>query len=119
MTLNELKVLLEIDLADVSQDVRLEIELEAAMQAAVEHCDQLDFMTLIDPADGKIKLPGTVKLGMVEWIKANQGISERGGVTAESIGGMSQTFSTENALLYAGAYRYWAPYHSEVRFFRA
>lgn len=119
MTLNELKVLLEIDLADVSQDARLELELDAAMQAAVEYCDQLDFMTLIDPLDGKIKLPPTVKLGMVEWIKANQGISERGGVTAESIGGMSQTFGADEALIYSAAYKYWSKYHSEVRFYRA
>jgi len=118
MTLNELKVLLEIDLADVSQDVRLEIELDAAREAAVKYCDLLDFMQLIDPADGKIKLPGTVKLGMVEWIKANQEISERGGVSAESIGGMSQTFENGDTAFNA-AHRYWAPYHSEVKFYRA
>lgn len=119
MTLDELKVLLDIDLDDFSQDVRLEIELDAAREAAVSYCDQLDFMQLIDPADGKIKLPGTVKLGMVEWIKANQEMSGRAGVTAESIGGMSQTFSGDESLVYATAYKYWAVYHSEVRFFRA
>ncbi|WP_426353672.1 phage head-tail connector protein [Exiguobacterium sp. R-39] len=119
MTLNELKTLLGVELEDVSQDVRLEIELEAGIKAASVYCDQLDFMQLIDPMDGKLKLPGTVKLGISEWIKANQGMSERGGVVAESIGGMSQSFGTDEALIYGTAYRYWSPYHSDIRFFRA
>lgn len=117
MILDELKALLGIPLDDLSQDVKLALFLESGLLAAQEHCDKLDFMQLIEPISGKLVLPGPVKLGIAEWVKAAQADSEQGNVVAESIGGMSQSFSTDATQAFRGAYGHWAPYHSAVRFF--
>lgn len=122
MTLNELKILLDIPLEDTSDDVRLALYLESGLQAAQAYCDRLVFLELIDPLTGALVLPGAVKLGIAEWVKANQEVSGRGtGVTSESVPGMSQSFeSTDNAsVVYSSAHAHWAPYHRQVRFLRA
>lgn len=122
MTLDELKVLLDIPLEDESQDVKLALYLESGLKAAQEYCDKLDFMQLIEPLTGKINLPGAVKLGISEWVKAGQDIAGRGtNVVSESVPGMSQSFesSSNAAVVYSSAHAHWAPYHRQVRFLRA
>jgi len=117
MNLDELKALLGIPLDDLTQDVRLALFLESGLLAAQEHCDKLDFMQLIDPVTGKLVLPGPVRLGISEWVKAAQEMGERGDVVSESMAGMSQTFSNDTTRAFRGAYGHWAPYHSAIRFF--
>lgn len=122
MTLDELKVLLDIPLEDESQDVKLALYLESGLKAAQEYCDKLDFMQLIEPLTGKINLPGAVKLGISEWVKAGQDIAGRGtNVVSESVPGMSQSFesSSNAAVVYSTARAHWAPYHRQVRFIKA
>lgn len=117
MTLIELKALLEIPDEDTSKDVKLSLLLESGILAAQEYCDKLDFLTLVNAESGQLILPATVKLGISEWVKANQIVSRRQGVTAESIGGLSQSFSGDSAAIYSAAHQHWASYHSAVRFF--
>lgn len=116
MTLAELKTLLGIAADDTSKDAYYTLMLESGLLAAQSYCDRLDFLTLVDAETGLLVLPAAVKLGIVEWIKANEGQSERGGVVSESIGGMSQSFADGDASLYGAAYVHWRPYHSSVRF---
>lgn len=117
MTLAELKALLGIPVEDTSQDTKLSLLLESGILAAQEYCDKLDFLTLVDAVTGQLVLPAAVKLGIYEWVKANQTVSRRQGVTSESIGGLSQSFSGDAATVYSVAHQHWAPYHSAVRFF--
>lgn len=117
MTLAELKALLGIPAEDASRDVELALMLESGLVAAQEYCDKLDFLTLVDPVTGLLILPAAVKLGIYEWVKANQTVSRRQGVTSESIGGLSQSFSGDGVAVYSVAHQHWAPYHSQVRFF--
>lgn len=117
MTLAELKALLGISEEDTSQDMKLSLMLESGILAAQEYCDKLDFLTLVDAETGQLVLPAAVKLGISEWVKANQTVSRRQGVTSESIGGLSQSFSGDSASVYSAAHQNWAPYHSAVRFF--
>jgi len=122
MTLDELKVLLDVPLGEESQDMKLALYLESGLKAAQEYCDKLDFMQLIDPVTGKIDLPGAVKLGISEWVKSGQDIAGRGtGVTSESVPGMSQSFESSGnaAVVYSTAHAHWAPYHRQVRFIKA
>ena len=116
MTLAELKALLGIPVEDTSQDMKLSMLLESGILAAQAYCDKLDFLTLVDTQTGLLVLPGPVKLGIAEWVKANQTMSARQGVTAESIGGLSQSFGGDDAVVYAAALKHWAPYHSDVLF---
>lgn len=117
MTLDELKVLLGIPAEDTSRDIELALMLESGLVAAQEYCDKLDFLTLVDPVSGLLVLPAAVKLGIYEWVKASRTVSRRQGVTAESIGGLSQSFSGDATAVYSSAHTHWAPYHSAVRFF--
>lgn len=117
MTLDELKVLLGIPAEDTSRDIELGLMLESGLVAAQEYCDKLDFLTLVDPVSGLLVLPAAVKLGIYEWVKASRTVSRRQGVTAESIGGLSQSFSGDATAVYSSAHTHWSPYHSAVRFF--
>ena len=117
MTLDELKVLLGIPAEDTSRDIELALMLESGLVAAQEYCDKLDFLTLVDPVSGLLVLPAAVKLGIYEWVKASRTVSRRQGVTAESIGGLSQSFSSDATAVYSSAHTHWSPYHSAVRFF--
>ncbi|MBR2076568.1 MAG: phage head-tail connector protein [Exiguobacterium sp.] len=117
MTLAELKALLGIPEEDMSQDMKLSLLLESGILAAQEYCDKLDFLTLVDAETGQLVLPVAVKLGISEWVKANQTVSRRQGVTAESIGGLSQSFSGDATAVFSSAHTHWSPYHSAVRFF--
>ncbi|MDX5982259.1 hypothetical protein SIL77_13425 [Exiguobacterium profundum] len=117
MTLDELKVLLGIPAEDTSRDIELALMLESGLVAAQEYCDKLDFLTLVDPVSGLLVLPAAVKLGIYEWVKASRTVSRRQGVTAESIGGLSQSFSGDATAVYSSVHTHWAPYHSAVRFF--
>lgn len=117
MTLAELKALLGVAAEDTSKDAYYTLALESGLLAAQEYCNRLDFLTLVDAETGLLVLPAAVKLGIVEWIKANEAQSERSGVASESIGGMSQTFVVNgDAAIYSAAYIHWRPYHSSVRF---
>lgn len=116
MTLAELKALLGIPVEDTSQDMKLSMLLESGILAAQSYCDKLDFLTLVDAETGLLVLPAAVKLGISEWVKSNQTMSARQGVTAESIGGLSQSFSGDETVIYATAQKHWAPYHSDVLF---
>lgn len=116
MTLAELKALLGIPVEDTSQDMKLSMLLESGILAAQSYCDKLDFLTLVDAETGLLVLPAAVKLGISEWVKANQTVSARQGVTSESIGGLSQSFSSDGVVIYATAQKHWAPYHSDVLF---
>lgn len=116
MTLAELKTLLGVAAEDTSKDAYYALMLESGLLAAQEYCNRLDFLTLVNAESGLLELPAAVKLGIVEWVKANEGQSERGGVVSESIGGMSQTFEG-GASIYGAAFMHWRPYHSAVRFY--
>lgn len=116
MTLAELKERLGVPAEDTSKDLYYADMLESGLLAAQSYCDRLDFLTLVDPETGLLVLPAAVRLGIVEWIKASEAQSERGGVISESVGGMSQSFESGDAAVYRAAYNHWKVYHSSVRF---
>lgn len=115
MTLSQLKQLLGVEEGDTSQDYYLGLQLESALKAAEEYCDRLDFLAYVNVETGVLELPGPVNLGIYEWIKAASGVSKRGGVVSESIGGMSQSFA-DGAAVYSAAHHHWRPYHSDIKF---
>lgn len=119
MTLSELKALLGIPTEDTSKDAYYTLMLESALLAAQEYCDRLDFLTLVDTETGLLVLPAAVKLGIAEWVKANEGQAARSGIASESIGGMSQSFVTtgSDVSVYGAAFMHWRPYHSAIRFY--
>lgn len=119
MTLSELKALIGVAAEDTSKDAYYTLMLESALLAAQEYCDRLDFLTLVDAETGLLVLPAAVKLGIAEWVKANEGQAARSGIASESVGGMSQSYITtgSDTVVYGAAFAHWRPYHSAIRFY--
>lgn len=115
MTLEELKLILGMDAADTSQDYRLSLLLESAIVEAQEYCDKIDFMQYIDPVTGQILFPGSIRLGIAEYVQTSMNTTEKGTVVSESIGGMSRSFSRGDRT-YETAYKHWSKYHSDIKF---
>lgn len=99
MTLNELKVLLEIPISDTSRDDYLTAKLESAIAYAQSWCRN----KFLDEA-GNLNLPLDVKEGIALKIKVD--MSAPIGVQSESIAGMSQTFVSSNEK-YAVVHELW------------
>jgi hypothetical protein len=113
MTLEELKTLLGIAAEDTSQDAVLTLYLEAGIDAAKQYANLLEWDTLTE-------LPAPVKLGISRWVQANQLRAERSGVQSESIGGMTQTFTSggSDGVTFAESYSLWNPYRRKGVVFR-
>ena len=112
MTLEQLKELMGIALSDASQDAILSLYLETAIEAAKQYANAYDW-------DSEEPLPAGIKLGILRWIELSQMKKENAGVQSESIGGMSQTFtSTGDAGYFSEVYDMWAPYHFRGLTFR-
>lgn len=113
MELQELKELLGIDFGDVSQDMSLELHLEAATERAKSYADAYDW-TSTDP------LPGPIKLGIARWVELTKQKGERAGVQSESLAGLTQTFvSTTDDSYYAEVYSLWDGYRKKGVVFRS
>ncbi len=82
MDLEELKVRLDISTDDDSQDAKLSLFLE----------DAIDFVNRVCGQDFKA-LPPTAKSVVEKYIREE--IAGNNGVVSESIGGMSQSFETK------------------------
>lgn len=112
LTLEQLKGLMGIALSDTSQDVILSLYLEAAIEAAKNYANAYDW-------DADKPLPGGIKLGIVRWIELSQMKKSNAGVQSESIGGMSQTFtSTGDAGYFSEVFDMWEPYRYRGLTFR-
>lgn len=100
MTLDDLKKRLEIPLDDHSQDAKLEVDLEDAIDFVKEWCNN-------DFPDG---LPGGVKRAIVTLIKS---YSESKNVQSQRLGDMSKTFFEGGSL--QSVYKELRPY-KKVKF---
>jgi len=108
MTLAELKTYLGIDPLDTSQDMLLQLYLESALEQAVLYCNLFDWATL------PLVLPATIEEGIVRYVQIKLDVTGRSvGVTAESIGGMSKSYSANVSpqVLYADVWDLWKDYH--------
>lgn len=106
MTLEELKTRIGIDLADTSQDAKLQMDLDDAVLEACDWCHQ-DFYD----SDGNPAMPGTIKKGIALLVQINQAYDPaESAVISETIGGMSQTFAADPTLRYGRVYALWKPY---------
>lgn len=116
MTLERLKELLGIPLDDTSQDAILQLYLEVALEQAVLYCDLFEWD--VDP----LVLPAAIEMGIVRMVQIKMDVNSRAvGVTSESIGGMSKSYSaTVNPqAMYADVLDMWKPYHRFPSIFRA
>ncbi|MCY1093983.1 phage head-tail connector protein [Bacillus safensis] len=107
MELTELKTRLEIPLDDESQDERLKLELKDGIEYAQEYCNN-PFLN----KEGLLELPSPVKKGIAMMIKIDR--SNEVGVSSESIGGMSKTY-TSDYTRYEAVYKLWRKYR-KVKF---
>lgn len=112
MTLEQLKSLMGIALSDASQDAILSLYLKAAIKVAQKYADMYDWDSL-EP------LPADIQLGILRWVELSQLRKNNAGVQSESIGGMSQTFtSTVDDGYFAEAYELWDGYRFKGLHFR-
>ncbi|WP_353856442.1 phage head-tail connector protein [Bacillus sp. Bos-x628] len=107
MDLAELKVRLGIPAEDTSQDAKLQIDLEDAISFVKEECNN----SFVGP-DGVESLPGPVKKGIALMIEIDRESPK--GVQAESIGGMSKTYTADD-VRYKPAFDFFHPY-KKIRF---
>ncbi|WP_262417705.1 phage head-tail connector protein [Bacillus sp. YC2] len=102
MELSELKTRLGIPVDDETQDACLQIELDDAIEHAVDYCNNP-----FTNKEGELFLPSPIKKGIALMIKIDR--TGQPGVTAHSIGGMSKSFASEDEK-YQAVYRLWRPY---------
>lgn len=86
MTLEELKVRLEIPIEDTSRDARLLLLLVDAIDFVVRTCNQTFLKNDV------VNLPPIARNVVAAFVKSE--LNGNDGVTAESIGGMSQSFES-------------------------
>lgn len=109
MTLEQLKGYMGIALSDTSQDVILSLYLETALEVAKEYTNKFDW-------DSGKPLPAGIKLGIIRWVELSQLKKDNAGVQSESIGGMSQTFtSAGDDSYFSEVFDMWGIYHHEDR----
>lgn len=109
MTLEQLKGYMGIALSDTSQDVILSLYLETAIEVAKEYTNKFDW-------DSGEPLPAGIKLGIIRWVELSRLKKDNAGVQSESIGGMSQTFtSAGDSGYFYEVFDMWAKYHYENR----
>lgn len=89
MTLEELKIRLDIPVEDTSQDEKLILLLVDAIDFVVRTCNQ-SFLS-----NEVVALPPTAQNVVAAFVRNE--ISGNDGVTSESIGGMSQSFESSDA----------------------
>lgn len=107
MSLIELKALLGIAEGDTSQDVVLQIYLDAALAEAQRFANAYDW-TSTDP------LPSGLKLGIARWVELSRKRSAGPEVASQSMAGMSQTFVTANQNdYYKEVFDFWGPYRKK------
>lgn len=86
MTLEELKVRLDIPIEDTSHDAKLILLLEDAIDFVVRTCNQTFFVNEV------VTLPPIAQNVVAAFVRSE--LSGNDGVTSESIGGMSQSFES-------------------------
>lgn len=89
MTLDELKVRLDLTGKDNEQDVKLKLLLDDAIDFVKRACNQN-----FSDETGALKLPGPAKMAVTMLVDGE--LNHSNGVTSESIGGMSQSFETSS-----------------------
>ncbi|WP_239984875.1 phage head-tail connector protein [Sporolactobacillus pectinivorans] len=106
MTLDELKTRLGIALDDTSQNAKLQSDLDDAVVEACDWCHR-DFYD----TNGNPSMPASIKKGIALMIKMDMNSDPAdASVISETIGGMSQTFSSDPTLRYGRVYTLWRPY---------
>lgn len=113
MSLDELKTLLGIPLTDNSEDARLLILLDAAMDFVRAYLGTT-YETFKNETTGDYLLPSLVKVGISKLVEA---ADRDPAVTSESIGGMSQSFGGPSTDAIALAY--FKPYGRKFGFIAA
>lgn len=88
MTLEELKVRLDIPIEDTSRDAKLKLLLVDAIDFVVRTCNQTFLVNDI------VTLPPTAQNVVAAFVRSE--FSGNDGVTSESIGGMSQSFESSD-----------------------
>lgn len=90
MTLMEqVKILLNIPLEDTSQDEKLQLQLDIALDIVAEWFRQYACEPLAVDVNGDYIIPSTILIGIAKFIEASE---VQAGVKSESIGGMSVTY---------------------------
>lgn len=87
--LKQLKILMDIDVADTSQDEKLMIELDSAIEVCVEWFNKYACNPLDVDSDGFYIIPASIMIGIKKYVESSRMAS---GVRSESIGGMSVSY---------------------------
>lgn len=114
MTLEQLKALMDIPADDTSQDVKLQLYLDLALDAARDYANAHDW-------ESTEPLPAGLQLGIVRFIELSQSRKSTTGVISESIGGMSRTYavaSTNDNDYFAEVWSFWKPFKKRGVVFR-
>lgn len=115
MTLAELKALMGIPESDTSQDAKLQLYLDMALEAARDYANAYDWSST-EP------LPAGLRLGIVRFVELSQSRKTNTGVISESIGGMSRTYAanSNNDVDYFGeVWSMWKPFKKRGVVFRS
>lgn len=88
MTLEELKVRLDISIEDTSRDAKLQLLLADAIDFVVRTCNQSFLVNEV------VTLPPTAQNVVAAFVRSE--LSGNDGITSESIGGMSQSFESSD-----------------------
>lgn len=89
LQLKQLKILQDIPVTDETQDEKLMLELDSAIEICVEWFRQYACKPLEKDSEGFYVIPASVMIGINKYIEASR---MGAGVKSESIGGMSVSY---------------------------